>query len=70
MTRKDVARAAQEAGFMASEKDVVDFALEMVRRHNEECAKIAERHINHPVSLQLYIGCPNKIYYEIREAKP
>lgn len=41
--------------------EIIDFALEMVRRHNEECAIIAIEHIG---------AARHQIAELIREAKP
>jgi hypothetical protein len=53
MTREEIVKAAEEDGFPKGEvADVIDFALAMVERHNEELAKIAE-----------YAGCTDSGCY-------
>lgn len=77
MTREDIYRALNEfnpgpplPGAEWTSKEMIDFALAMVRRAYDECERIVTPHLSHPVSLALHSGCPEKIIKEIRGAKP
>lgn len=77
MTKEEIAKALKLFVINEVEDDIewgiyltLTFALKMVRRHNDECTKIAEEHKGHPISFNLNVGCPTKIAAAIRKAKP
>ena len=65
MTREEIEKAYKDEGirvWMFGDKAVIDFALEMVRRHNEE---VLQR-----VKTAIAMDARENILETIREAKP